>query len=224
MKIDIKKYQNYYFTGEWHIHTNYTDGENSIFEYCEIAIKKNIPLLAFTEHVRYNLSYDFEAFLRDIEKAKQLYPDLIILSGCEAKVLPGGKLDCKREVLAKCDYKLFSFHSFPKDLKLYFNSLKKVLLNYPINTWAHPSNFLNKTGMSLKKKELIEVFKLMKDFNILLEINYKYNLPQEEWIYLFNKLVGYDKVVYGGDIHSSEDLLKSILSKSKLNKNLFNIY
>ena len=43
-----KKYIDYLLVGEWHIHTSYTDGKNSVFEYCEKAIEVDIPLLALT--------------------------------------------------------------------------------------------------------------------------------------------------------------------------------
>jgi DNA polymerase (family 10)/putative hydrolase len=81
-----KKYVDYLLEGEWHIHTNYTDGKNTVFEYCEKAVEIGIPLLAFTEHVRKELTYDFNQFLNEIEEAREEF-DLIILSGCEAKVL-----------------------------------------------------------------------------------------------------------------------------------------
>ena len=56
------KYDEYLLTVDWHIHTNWTDGENTVFEYCERAVQEGIPLIAFIEHVRKKLNYDFRRF------------------------------------------------------------------------------------------------------------------------------------------------------------------
>ena len=58
-----RKYQSYLTSGDWHIHTNYTDGENSIEDYCERALKNGLELIAFTEHVRRDLDYAFGQFI-----------------------------------------------------------------------------------------------------------------------------------------------------------------
>ena len=81
-------------TGDWQVHSTWSDGKNSILEYCEEARRQGLRLIAFTEHVRKKLKYDFSAYIREVEKARSLFPDLKILAGCEAKVLnPQGELD-----------------------------------------------------------------------------------------------------------------------------------
>jgi len=198
-----RKYADYLLDGEWHIHTNYTDGKNSVFEYCKRALEMGIPLLAFTEHVRRELSYDFNQFLADIEKARQEF-NLIILSGCEAKVLPDGELDVKQWILKKVDYVIFAFHSFPKDIDLYIESLKSVLRNSYVNAWAHPGEFLSRHDLELPEKDLIEIFKLMREQDVLLEINRKYSVPPEKWVSMARR---YNvRMVRGSDVHSTEDL------------------
>lgn len=196
------QFRKYYFHGEWHIHTNFTDGENTVDEYCQEAERAKIPLLAFTEHVRYNLSYKFDDLLNDIDKAKEKYKHLIILSGCEAKVLPGGKLDCKEEIIKKCDYVIFAFHSFPADLKLYFESLNFVINNYQVHTWAHPGLFFKKLDMQFFPDNFQEVFKTLKEKKINIEINYKYSLPSLKWLEQYKKTEGNNNFIFGGDIHN----------------------
>ena len=68
------------------MHTNYTDGKNTVFEYCKQAEKNGLELIAFTEHVRKKLDYNFDEFLADVYAAKDKF-DLEILAGCEVKVL-----------------------------------------------------------------------------------------------------------------------------------------
>ncbi len=199
-----EKYKDYLLKGNWHIHTSFTDGKNTVFEYCEEAIKKNIPLLAFTEHVRKELKYNFDEVLAQIKLARKKYPQLILLSGCEAKVLPNGGLDVSEEILEKVDYPIMAYHSFPKDKELYLKTLKKVLKNPFVNAWAHPGVFLRKNNLTLKHEEINEILDIMKENKVLLEINGKYGLPEKEWIDLA-KEKGVP-VVRGNDTHSIERL------------------
>ena len=202
MKI-WKKYKEYLLTGEWHVHTNYTDGKNTVFEICEWASRKGIPLVAFTEHVRRQLSYDFDQFLEDIEKARAEFPELIILGGVEAKVLPNCTLDVSDKIIEKVEYPIFAFHSFPRDIELYLKCLKTVIKNEYINAWAHPGLFLKRNGFEVSREDLIEIFKLMRDHEVLLEVNWRYNLPEKYWRVLASKMGV--QLVNGGDIHSIND-------------------
>ena len=122
-----EKYKEYLIWGDWHTHTIYTDGQNTVFEMCEQAVKNNLKLIAFTEHVRRSLDYDFDRFLGDIESARRAYPNLIILAGCEAKVLDTeGNLDVSPEIIKKCDIVVASFHGFPYGEKITVKKLKMV--------------------------------------------------------------------------------------------------
>ncbi len=220
MKDSIRKYEHLFFKGEWHIHTNYTDGKNSVDDYCQKAIELKIPLIAFTEHVRKILNYNFDSLINDIKIAQKKYPELIILTGCEAKVLTDGTLDCEENILKLCDYVLFAYHSFPPDSELYFSSLKKILDNKFIDCWAHPGLFFQKhPEPELSTIQLSEIFSLLKAKNILFEINFKYNLPKEEWISLFLNGEKPRNIIFGGDIHSISQLEKTIELKKDYLKN-----
>ena len=198
MKI-WRNYSEYLLSGEWHIHTNYADGKNTIREYCQVAVKKGIPLLAFTEHVRCKLDYDFNHLIQDIELARRDF-DITILSGCEAKILPNGELDVDPSILREVDYGIFACHSFPSDVNLYKTCLKKVIKNKYVNTWAHPGSFLSKNRMKLSNQELMDIFTLLKEFDVLLELNKKHNTPPPSWIRLAERCGV--KLVRGSDIHS----------------------
>jgi DNA polymerase (family 10)/putative hydrolase len=198
-----KKYDKYLMEGEWHVHTNYTDGENSIAELCEAAQNLNIPLIAFTEHVRKNLTYDFDSFLNDIDNAKEQY-DLIILSGCEAKVLENGELDVDPDIIKEIDYPIFAYHSFPADIDLYMDCLQQVLKNPYVNAWAHPGNFLLKYRLELTNEQLTTALYSMAKKDVLLEVNKKYGVPVDTWFEFINKSNA--TLVSGSDAHSVEEL------------------
>ncbi len=204
MKI-WKRYAGYLLTGEWHVHTNYTDGKNTVFEICDWASRQGIPLVAFTEHVRRRLSYDFDKFLEDLEKAKAEFPELIILSGVEAKVLPDCGLDVADDIIKMVDYPIFAFHSFPRDVDLYLKCLKRVIRNRYVNAWAHPGLFLNRYNLVVPQKELVRIFELMREYDVLLEINSRYNLPPSSW-QMLAEVIGVS-MVRGSDLHEVQTLL-----------------
>ncbi len=211
-----RKYEGYLLIGEWHIHTSYTDGKNTVFEYCHMAEKLNVPLIAFTEHVRRKLTYDFNQFMDDIERARDEF-NIIILSGCEAKVLPGGELDVERDILREVDYPILAFHSFPDDPELYVSSLINALRNPYVNAWAHPGKFLREKKLSLSKDELKEIFSVMKENDVLLEVNSRYHLPEKMWLELA-KDIGVE-LVRGDDLHSVEDFERYCKFSISENKN-----
>lgn len=196
------KYKPYLLSGEWHIHTNYTDGKNSVNDYCMKASKLGIPLLVFSEHVRRVLDYDFDALLEEIASARRKYPELFILSGCETKVLETGELDASDEVLQRCEIVLMAFHSFPADVNQYYDAVRTALANPRVDVWAHPGLFLAENNLTLKRSQLEEVFSLASENNVLIELNAKYNLPPKEWLHM---LKGKVVLVRGSDVHSLKD-------------------
>jgi len=198
-----QRYERHLLSGEWHIHTSRTDGNNRVAKYCEIASEYLIPLLAFTEHVSIELTYDFNEFLEEIDAARSQY-DLIILSGCEAKVLPDGSLNAPDCVIEEVDYPIFSFHGFPGDLDLYLDCLKSVFQDKRVNTWAHPGHFLARQKMEIDSDALKDIMKQMMHNNILLEVNRKYNLPEKGWVEEAER-IGL-MIVRGSDVHSIEEL------------------
>lgn len=199
-----KKYEKYLMRGQWHVHTNYVDGENTVDEYCKRAVKLRIPLIAFTEHVRKKLTYRYHDLVGEILTARENYPELIILTGCEAKVLEDGSLDVSEDVLRQSEIVLMAFHSFPADKDKYVEALKTALSNPKVDIWAHPGLFLRNKNFSLRDEEIEEVFEIANQRNVLIELNEKYRLPSRDWMRI-GKKKGI-KIVRGSDVHKVGDL------------------
>jgi DNA polymerase (family 10)/putative hydrolase len=86
-------------------------------------------------------------------------------------------------------------------------SLKIILKNKYLNTWAHPSAFLEKNNLELSEINLIRILNSMKKNKVLMEINGKYNVPPLKWIEL---AAVYDiDFVIGNDIHKLEDFSRN---------------
>ncbi len=200
-----ERYKDYLHRGDWHVHTSYTDGKNTVFEYCEKAEKLGLELIAFTEHVRKELSYNFEDFMSDIYSARDKF-DLIVLGGCEAKVLDlEGNLDVSEEVLRHCEVVLGVFHSFPFGTKAdYLKALKHMLRNPNVDIWAHPTLFAEKNKFELCDVEIKRIIEECKNNRVLIEKNMRYNLPNERFMDI---LIGKKwNFTIGSDAHTTKEL------------------
>ena len=186
------------------MHTNYVDGANSVDEYCKRAVKLRIPLIVFTEHVRKKLTYRYHDLVEEILTARENYPELIILTGCEAKVLEDGSLDVSADILRESEIVLMAFHSFPADKEKYVEALKKALSNPRVDIWAHPGLFLRTKNICLSDEEVGEIFSIASQKKVLIELNKKYCLPPKGWE-VIGKKRGV-KFVRGSDVHKVEEL------------------
>jgi len=200
------EYKNCIRYGDFHVHTDYTDGKNTVIEYCQKARQNNLKLIAFTEHVRKSITYDYDDFLSDISQAKSEFHDIKILSGCEAKVLNiNGELDAPEEILDQCDIVVGVFHSFRyKDKKNYLTALKAMLRNPVVDIWGHPMLFAERHNMKLEEDDLNKIINVCIENDVLIERNLKYNLPDINFIKL--ALSKGAKIIIGSDAHSISEL------------------
>lgn len=93
----------------YHSHTNYTDGSNTVEEIAKYCDEHGIDELAISEHVNTHLKYDFGRLLSDIKRANDLFK-VRILTGIETKILKDGTLDCPVDIKKKVDIVIGSVH------------------------------------------------------------------------------------------------------------------
>jgi DNA polymerase (family 10)/putative hydrolase len=193
--------------GDWHCHTTYTDGRNTVQEMCTKALQNNLKLIAFTDHVRQDLDYDFDLLLRDIDTARKTFPQLKILSGCEAKVLDTeGTLDATTDLLKKCDIVIGSFHLFPFVKKAeYLLAMRNMIRNHHVDIWGHPTANLHAVGIQITSREADSLIGLCKNHKVLVEKNLRY--PETDWFADRALELGAD-VVFSSDAHSTKELRK----------------
>ena len=155
--------------------------------------------------MRKKLTYSFEDYLIDINKAKQNFPNLKILNGVEVKILPGGDLDLSEKILDFCEILCFACHSFPKDIELYKDSLRKVCVDSRwkdyVRVWMHPSILSINSGIN-NDQLLRELIYFAADNGVFVEYNLKYNVPAKNIIIGKKEL----NIIYGLDAHSVGDL------------------
>ncbi|MCS7203080.1 MAG: DNA polymerase/3'-5' exonuclease PolX [Thermodesulfovibrio sp.] len=163
--------------GDLHIHSNYSDGFNSIEEIVAAALKRNYKYIAITEHskglgVAKGLTEDriFEQ-KKEIERLRKRYPQIVILQGIEVNILQDGSLDLKDDTLKELDLVIASVHSaFKQEEKEMTKRVIKAIMNPYVHIIGHP------TGRLIGEREpykidIDEVIKAASDYGKFLEIN-----------------------------------------------------
>ena len=103
--------------GDLHVHTDYTDGRNSLREMALAAKKRGHQYLAITEHsARLKIAggLDPPKLLKQMEEIDLLNEELkgiTLLKGIEVEILKDGRLDLADNVLAQLDLVVGTIHS-----------------------------------------------------------------------------------------------------------------
>jgi len=163
--------------GDLHIHTSYSDGENTIEEMVERAKQKGYEYIAITDHtgaLKVANAIDEETLLKQIELIHQLNQqeeNFRILAGAEANIDLEGNLDLSEDVMQKLDLVIGGVHSKLKmPRKEITDRVVNALSNKYLTILSHP------IGRMLNKREgsdldLTEVFEAAKKYGKILEIN-----------------------------------------------------
>ncbi|GIW65997.1 MAG: DNA polymerase/3'-5' exonuclease PolX [Candidatus Parcubacteria bacterium] len=164
--------------GDLQVQTNWTDGQNSIKEMIEEAIKLGLEYICITDHTKslaMTGGLDEEKLLKqmaEIDKLNQKYKGKIkILKGAEVNILKDGGLDIKDEVLAKLDFVGAAVHShfnLPRNIQT--ERIKKAMTNPNVDCIFHP------TGRIINKRpayeiNIDEIIDYAKKTNTILEID-----------------------------------------------------
>lgn len=97
---------------DFHLHTTWTDGKNSVREMHEQAVASNLEYVLFSEHARKTSEEWFERFAREIRSLPSQGCQALV--GVETKVEDfEGNIDCTDKILAHCDLVMASVHRFP---------------------------------------------------------------------------------------------------------------
>lgn len=209
---------------DFHLHTNFTDGANTVVEVVEEASNKGILNIAFTEHVnkRYSSSW-FSSYLEQVEEAKHRYPYMKIYTSIEVKAVNyNGELDAYPEWLDKVDFTLGVLHSFPKSNGHFWQSIelpteeaikideivqRALLMNPRVDVLAHLGGMLLcNYDIEYDDAILDSLILLAKENNKVIELNGK---PAYERIYmqLLRSCVKHNVFVsIGSDAHSVDEI------------------
>jgi DNA polymerase (family 10) len=143
--------------GDFHVHSDYSDGENSIEEIAEAAKKMGYEFIAITDHSRSTKianGLTEQRLLKQIEEIDRLnkkIKSIRILKGSEVDILSDGSLDFDDEVLKKLDIVIASVHSrFKMDKASMTKRIIKAMENRYVTIIGHP------TGRLLSRRDPYE--------------------------------------------------------------------
>ncbi|HCW32899.1 MAG: DNA-binding/PHP domain-containing protein, DNA polymerase (family X) [Candidatus Peregrinibacteria bacterium GW2011_GWE2_39_6] len=163
--------------GDLHVHTEASDGQNTLEEMVFSAQKLGYEYLAITDHsphtgITHGLSGD--RFLNHLQKIDQLNKKLKnfrILKGAEVDILEDGSLDYPNEVLALLDIVGISVHSkFNLPAHQQTTRIIKAISNPYVSFLCHP------TGQIINQRnpydiDIVEIARAAKKYHVALEIN-----------------------------------------------------
>jgi DNA polymerase (family 10) len=102
--------------GDLHVHTDWSDGRNSVEEVVQAARALGYAYVAITDHSRSvplttGLEVEDLAAQRDeVLRVQEQYDDIVVLHGAEVDILPDGRLDFPDAALEQLDIVLASLH------------------------------------------------------------------------------------------------------------------
>lgn len=163
--------------GDLHVHSEWSDGANSLEELAEAAKKRNYRYIAVTDHsesLRVAGGLNREELKQKISRIRKLNKRLrgiTLLASAEIDILSDGKLDMSEELMADLDFVVAAIHSgFKQSKEQLTKRIIKAMKNKHVHLIAHPTGRLMGTREAYEL-DFEEIFKVAKDTNTALEIN-----------------------------------------------------
>ncbi|MBD3341689.1 MAG: DNA polymerase/3'-5' exonuclease PolX [Candidatus Lokiarchaeota archaeon] len=163
--------------GDLHIHTNWSEGSNTVEEMARKAKDLGYEYIAICDHsktlqIAQGLDDDeLKDQIKEIESINAEIDGIEILSGVEANIDSNGNLDVSKEVLKDLEFVVASIHSgFKNSEEKMTERVINAMHNDYVNAIGHP------TGRILNKRksyelDLTKVFETAEELNILMELN-----------------------------------------------------
>ncbi|MDQ2715638.1 MAG: DNA polymerase/3'-5' exonuclease PolX [Chloroflexota bacterium] len=177
--------------GVLHVHSTWSDGQNTIREMAEACIERGLAYLGLTDHSKaaaYASGLSEEELRRQGEEIDRLNAEfagrLRILKGTECDILKDGSLDFADEVLATLDFVVASIHSnFNLAPEEQTGRMLRAIANPYVDIIGHPTGrlLLNREGYSLDIEALIDA---AAEHGTCIEINAHPSRLDLDWRYL----------------------------------------
>lgn len=158
--------------GDLQMHTDYSDGRNTVEEMAEKAEELGYEYILVTDH-GHSLQIasgvdeeELEEQREEIDEVNQEF-DVEVLQGVEANIDDNGELDISKEKLEELDLVVAALHN---KIENPTESIVKALKEYPVDILAHPLNrkVNSREPLDLDMDKIMEV---AAEENVALEIN-----------------------------------------------------
>lgn len=214
--------------GDYHTHTPYSHGKNTVSENVQVAKEKQLKQIAITDHgfghslfaVKRN---KFNNLIAECKEAAKEH-NIEVLVGVEANLISNyGDIDVTKEDYEKLDILLMGWHNFVKTT--FKQKLSLFCLNYFFNVFGtpkwkkkkntqayinaikkHPIDVITHLNYGMKVNTL-EVAKFARDNNVLIELNGKrIKFTDEEMLEMAKENV---KFIINSDAHSKNSVAET---------------
>lgn len=147
----------YEITADYHTHTVFSHGTNTVLENVRAAREKGLTAIAISDHGPASLfgigvrSLDtFDEIRKEIVDAQAMYPDMKVLLGAEANVIStDGELDIPFEMQRNFDILLVGLHPLVRwrSAREGIRLLARNICRSQIPAWSRESRELNTTAI-----------------------------------------------------------------------------
>ena len=177
--------------GVLHVHSTWSDGQNTIREMAEACIVRGMTYLGLTDHSKtaaYAGGLNEDGLRRQHEEIDQLNKEyagrFYILKGTECDILRDGSLDFSDEVLATLDFVVASIHSlFNLPPEEQTQRMLRAISNRYVDIVGHPTGriLLGREGYALDIEAVIDA---AAEHGTCIEINAHPSRLDLDWRYL----------------------------------------
>ena len=166
--------------GDLHMHTDASDGANSIEEMIQACRSRGYAYMAICDHSKSQIQANglnekrLGEHVKAIRKAAAKHKDILVLAGVEVDIFKDASLDFSADVLAELDFVTASPHSaLSMGRKDATQRLIRAIENPHVHCIGHPSGRLinSRAGMEL---DIDEIAAAAAAHNVALEINAHY--------------------------------------------------
>ncbi len=201
--------------GDFHCHTNASDGWHDIEEVARLAVSKGLKVIAITDHSKSSFMANGLSEDRIIEHIKRIktadskIEGIKILAGAEVDILPDGSLDFGDDILSMLDIVVASPH-FKLDQTPHDATARiiKAIKNRFTDIIGHPRGRIlgKRKGIEIDIREIALCAKI---HNVALELNSQWmRLDLDSDALKIVNEVG-ALVAINSDFHSRKDFLNS---------------
>ena len=144
--------------GDLHMHTTYSDGRDSLRDMVAACCALGYEYIAITDHSEHAAAprtLNDEGLNRqrdEITRVREQFPQIAILHGIEADILPDGRIDCSDRTMASLDIVLASLHEREKQNgRRLTERCLEAIRNPLVSVITHPQNQLvgKRTGYDM---------------------------------------------------------------------------
>jgi DNA polymerase (family 10) len=197
--------------GDLQMHTEYSDGKNTVEEMVRACADRGYKYMAITDHgpalaMAGLKSEDFRKQYREIEAVQKKYDAIRILTSAEVDIMDDGSLDLPDDLLQEMDVVVISVHhKFNMSREEMTRRITRAMQHPAVNILAHP------TGRLINRREpypvdVEELVKVAGEHGVMLELNAQPDRLDLRDFHLQMAREAGVKIVISTDAHRTQEL------------------